>query len=110
MTNRIIRFRAWDKEGLFMKTGGIQILNSDGTLQTDGKSIVMQFTGLTDKNGVAEIYEGDIIDSEGNIKGNIYESPQIYKEGADCLIAGMGTKEWRNTESVAMGRGCKYAE
>lgn len=71
---------------------------------------VMQFTGLKDKTSeLAEVYEGDIIDSEGKIKGNIYESPQIYKEGTDLLIEGMGTEKWRNTESVAMGRGCKYA-
>jgi uncharacterized phage protein (TIGR01671 family) len=57
---REIKFRAWDTEGQCLKTGGMSILNSDGTLQTDGKSIVMQFTNLKDKNG-KEIYEGDIV-------------------------------------------------
>ena len=74
------------------------------------KFIPLLSTGLHDKNGLAEIYEGDIIDANGTLKGNIYESPQIFKEGIDCLIEGMGTEAWRNTESVAMGRGCKYAK
>jgi hypothetical protein len=65
---------------------------------------------LHDKNGLAEIYEGDIIDANGNLKGNIYESPQIFKEGIDCLIEGMGTETWRDTESIAVGRGCKYTK
>ena len=70
----------------------------------------MQFTGLHDKTELAEIYEGDIIDSNGNLKGNRYESPQIYQEGTDLLITEMGTGAWRDTESIAMGRGCKYTE
>ena len=34
-------------------------------------------TGLKDKNGLTEIYEGDIIDIKGNMKGNIYEIKSI---------------------------------
>jgi hypothetical protein len=80
-----------------------------GNNEKDG--VIMQFTGLLDKSkDFTEVYEGDIIGVDGLIKGNIYESPQIYKEGIDCLIEGMGTKKWRDTESVAMGRGCKYTE
>jgi len=119
---REIKFRAWDKKGnnmvfpLFPKhiqyaedyTGFASGRIDDGVFEDSFE--IMQYTGLKDKNGVAEIYEGDIIDVEGIIKGNIYESPQIYKKGIDCLIEGMGTEKWRNTESVAMGLGCKYAK
>lgn len=31
---------------------------------------VGQFTGLLDKNGVTEVYEGDIINGDGLVKGN----------------------------------------
>ena len=71
---------------------------------------LMQFTGLKDKGGGAELYEGDVIDEAGRMVGNKYESPQIHKEGTNLTIEGMGTSTWRDTESVAMGRGCKYAE
>jgi len=72
---------------------------------------IMQFTGLHDcNNTLTDIYEGDIIDENGIVKGNIYESPQIFKKGIDFIIEGMGTSAWRNTESIAMGRGCKYSE
>lgn len=121
--NREIKFRAWDKKQ--KRWANLQLsemeFTRDGLLRV-GETIeygthaefndfeLMQYTGLKDADGVADIYEGDIIDMQGNIKGNIYESPQIYEEGIDCIVTGMGTDAWRNTESVAMGRGCFYAE
>lgn len=117
---REIKFRVWDKVSRKMLVAGdsnLPDLTCNGcpvephtrknfSMEMD----LMQYTGLKDKNGLTEVYEGDIIDENGIVKGNIYESPQIYKEGIDCLIEGMGTEAWRNTESIAMGRGCIYSK
>ena len=104
------KFRAWDKDymhGARMEYFELGHYQSPSFLR---ECPIMQFTGLHDKNGLAEIYEGDIIDANGILKGNIYESPQIYQEGIDCLIEGMGTETWGDTESIAVGRGCKYTK
>ena len=117
--SRPIKFRAWDtqKNHFCFRQEGVTLSNiyfgtrmAADLFDSEDRLIWMQFTGLHDKNGLAEIYEGDIIDANGTLKGNIYESPQIYQEGIDCLIEGMGTKTWRDTESIAVGRGCKYTK
>ena len=119
MKNRIIKFRIWDGEK--MTTDPAYILNKeflavatiDKPLYIDintlinkfqSESEVMEFTGLTDKNGV-EIYEGDIVIIKGfhpmkvefdrgefscnddslydwlsdspKVIGNIYENPEL---------------------------------
>lgn len=118
---RPIKFRAWDGVENKMWSGVVKEGQDPGDSRARGVNgmiewaqsngfILMQFTGLIDKNSITEIYEGDMIDVEGDTIGNIYESPQIHKEGTYFVIEGMGTSAWRNTESIAMGFGLKYAQ
>ena len=59
--NRLIKFRAWNgKQMLNWDWITAMGLTSKVIINTDDTYKLMQFTGLTDKNG-KEIYEGDII-------------------------------------------------
>lgn len=76
---REIKFRAWNKEYnrmldwkylMSISYGGNKCTDPeiDDSIFNDSDFILMQFTGLCDKNG-KEIYEGDIIKTEHGASG-----------------------------------------
>ena len=71
--NREIKFRAW-LPSLGKMEMGLFGLRSDGLPSfNDHDAVLMQFTGLHDKNG-KEIYEGDIVKFWGGVGKVIYFS------------------------------------
>jgi hypothetical protein len=119
---RTIKFRAWIGDKMEYSVGASRdggfycyVDPSDKasliTTIYDRDVPIMQFTGLLDKNGTCkEVYEDDIIDKNGKVIGNKYETPALLKEPTNLLIQGFGTETWEATNREAMGRGCFYAE
>ena len=87
---RDIKFRVWDPKGKRMR----YLENADFIIEYSGPSVfkdhvtgervpvdwkLMQYTGLTDKNG-KNIYEGDIIEYEDR-RGTLRKEEVIFNRG-----------------------------
>lgn len=117
-----LKFRVWDKEEkelIYNAELAYDYLYPDHNplcvhnfyeLIEDERYIISQDTGLKDKNGLHNIYGGDIIDSDGNITGNLWQDESLLKDKTNLLITGMGTSSWATTEQEATKRGCQYAQ
>lgn len=124
--SREIKFRAWDKTvekmreivGFNFSEWYVFVCDEQKNIQGDRHSfsnsesdrfVVMQYTGLKDKNGMGltEVYECDIIDENGIIKGSIYE---MDKRETDIVIPQLGTKAWESAYKEAVVRGFNYSE
>src|SRR3990167_8774736 len=128
-TNRILKFRAWDEKKKVMHFDFQFFTSGEGSNDwicfssdkekpdtTNEAGIIfnnpycrqqlkiMQWTGLKAENGLQEIYERDIIDGYGNIKGNTCE---MNAGESDFIIQGFGDKNWGSTCEEAVRRGCK---
>lgn len=88
---REIKFRAWDKIGQKMCDGGFYLYPNGKLIwrndaePTEDSYILMQYTGLCDKNG-REIYEGDIVKQEFTVVGDLTDG-QAGFSGEDIGIA-----------------------
>jgi uncharacterized phage protein (TIGR01671 family) len=83
---REIKFRAWNK-GKMWHAADIEWIVAHWTFSMKD-TILMQYTGLKDKNGV-EIYEGDIV--------------QTYQGQAICIKFENGAFVWADGEPLGFG-------
>ena len=116
---REIKFRAWDKRQKQMSTPFTltELTQYEHIFEVKFKYLAkfndliwLQYTGLKDKETLTDIYEGDIIDMDGKIRGNIYESPEVYKALSTSVVAGMGYEDWENTKQRLVRQGKLIAE
>lgn len=85
---REIKFRAYSQKAKEMRQPFIQLYPTGFSefgmwTKTDSSLIIMQYTGLRDKNG-KEIYEGDILEYKNEL-GRHHKYKVFYKQGGLCI-------------------------
>lgn len=115
MSNRIIKFRAWQKTHKYMTDDiSMQQLkgetnfyygDSDDGIRIDDDWALMQFTGLLDKNG-KEIFECDVVD-HFNYPGQkkLTRREVVFQNGAFGYIG-----DWNNFISYAQNSNFNFKE
>jgi hypothetical protein len=113
--NREIKFRAWDKRGKKMQRVGsvhfyethIEVYCPDALEQPYRNTSIelMQYTGITDKNG-KEIYEGDIVSGRFGINKFVIPSEmKMLHTGGESNMScyGWNFKGYDNTQLEVIG-------
>lgn len=109
MTQRPIKFRAWDRKQKRFDTcrnGGDHLefsLDKNGIseLSERGYKVYQQFTGLHDKNG-KEIWEGDLIGEPGFVMEIVFEDG-AFRIGIDPAIDFISARSRRGNATELIG-------
>jgi uncharacterized phage protein (TIGR01671 family) len=112
---REIKFRVWNQEGNFMDSAWLidwehgKVCHSKHNQSELDDCILLQYTGLKDKNG-KEIYEGDIIRRYFEIGRVIYDEVTLGAEDYEIDDAGyfIGVVHYRPSEGYVLNKCTKY--